>query len=271
METNIELDIFKPELPEIVKAKLKPVAFNQTVKVVNSEEDLKSAKLVVDSIDEVTSFFKGYISPIKSAFDKAHKVVTTFEKEQLASGITLKTQQNSEISDYNRRVFECQKRQADYTNAFISNISLMEQVIAQGKRNYQSLLDKIDAQIELNKLESLPVPVADKIDAIEEAKKEVSRQTEQVIIPQVQSTPVKVVLKKDEKKEVKSFFIKDEIKAIDYILGKYYEAIKINDFDSATFYRGLLNIDLAKKQVIEALKKEDFQKLNFVDCTITYK
>jgi len=270
-QTNTELDIFKPTLPELVKANLKPVSFTQKTIIVNSEEDLQKAKLIVDGIDEKVSYFKDYISPIKSLLDKAHKVVTAFEKDNLAFGASLKTIQSNEISDYNRRVFECQSKQKKLMEQLVNSIPLMEQTIAQGKLDFENGLNQRFAKQELERIQALPIPIAEKIDAIEKAKEEVVKEPVKVVVPQVVTSAPKIINKKDEKQEVKTYFIKDEIKAIDYIIDKYYTAMKSNDFANATFYRELLSIGLAKKQINEALKNEDFRKLNFVGCTSEFK
>lgn len=190
-------------------------------------------------------------------FDEAHAVVTTFEKENLAIGKKISDEQEKENSDYNRRVFECQQKKENYLRDFASAISQMEQNYAQCKINAANAIERIDARIEFLRLENLRVPIAEKIDAIEEARKEIEKPVVNVIIPQVEIPTEKVALKKDTKKEVKTFYVKDELAAIEW-------CIKNNR-------RDLLTISLSKKAINEALKNEDFQTLNFVSYTSEFK
>lgn len=133
----------------------------------------------------------------------------------------------------------------------------MEQNYAQCKINAANAIERIDARIEFLRLENLRVPIAEKIDAIEEARKEIEKPVVNVIIPQVEIPTEKVALKKDTKKEVKTFYVKDELAAIEW-------CIKNNR-------RDLLTISLSKKAINEALKNEDFQTLNFVSYTSEFK
>ncbi|MBK8396094.1 MAG: hypothetical protein IPL26_12770 [Leptospiraceae bacterium] len=102
------------------------------------------------------------------------------------------------------------EKQENYLKEFNSNIAKMEQIIAQGKLNFETGLNQRFAKQELEKIQSLNVPIAEKIDAIEEARKEVEKPVEVVIVPQIEKPIEKIILKKDEKKEVRSYYITDE-------------------------------------------------------------
>lgn len=254
---NNEIDVLKTSLPELVKKSLLPVKFEQVVSIVNSELELESAKATVKSIASQTKDFQAYIKPIKQALDEAHKSVTDFEKNQVANGAKIKEAQEKEISDYNRRVYECQQAKEYYLRDFASVISKIEQNIAQGKVNFEARCNQILAEIELERVKSLPVPVAEKIDAIEELRIEIEKPLDIPVVPQIEIPIEKVTLKKDAKREVKTFYVKDESAAIDW-------CIKNNRKD-------LLTISLSKKAINEALKDEDFQTLNFVSYTSEWK
>lgn len=245
------------KLPEFVKRKLTPVSYTQKPIVINSDEELKKGKEIVKEISVLSKTFKEYISPIKKMFDEAHAVVTTFEKEHLAIGKKISDEQEKEISDYNKRVFDCQQKKENYLRDFASVIQRMTQNYEQAKINAENLIKKIEAQIELNRVQSLAVPIAQKIDAIEEARKEIEKPVETVVIPQVEIPIEKVALKKDTKKEVKTFYVKDELAAIEW-------CIKNNRKD-------LLTITLSKSEINKALKDEDFQTLDFVSFTSEFK
>ena len=259
------------KLPEFIKKKLTPVIYNQQVIIVNSENDLKKGKEILKEIKTVSKSFSDYIDPIKTMFFETHKMITAFEKEHLAKGKLIAHQQDAENSDYNRRVFDCQKKQENYLKEFNSNIAKMEQIIAQGKLNFETGLNQRFAKQELEKIQSLNVPIAEKIDAIEEARKEVEKPVEVVIVPQIEKPIEKIILKKDEKKEVRSYYITDEKKAIDRILFEYVEATKRDDKDAVNFWKGLLSISLSKKDINEAFKNEEFKALDFVSYKSEWK
>lgn len=253
----MNIAILQTKLPEFIKKKLTPVSYTQKAIVVNSEDDLKKGKEIVKEISGLSKSFKEYIAPIKKMFDEAHAVVTTFEKENLANGKKISDEQEKENSDWNRRVFECQQAKENYLRDFAGGIQTMTRNFEQGKADFEARCNQILAEIELERIKSLPVPIAEKIDAIEEARKEVEKPVENVIIPQVEIPIEKIALKKDTKKEVKTFYVKDELAAIEW-------CIKNNR-------RDLLTITLSKKAINEALKDEDFQTLNFVSFTSEYK
>lgn len=261
------------KLPEFIKKRLTPVSYSQKAIIVNSDEDLKKGKEIVKEISSLSKSFKEYISPIKKMFDTAHDAVTSFEKENLAAGKKIADEQEKENSDYNRRVFECQQKKENYLKDFASVISKIEQNFSQGKLNFEAGLNKKFKEAELAKIEAMKIPVSEKIDAIEEARKEIESLPEPVIVPQIEIQVEKVALKKDTRKEVKTFFIKDENKndAIKYILKNHFTAILNGNDELATFYIRLLSIDLSKKAINEALKDEEFQGLSFVSYTSEYK
>ena len=266
---NIEK--IKTRLPEFVKKKLTPVSCTQKPIVVNSEDDLKKGKEIVKEIKSVSKSFSDYIEPIKTVFFETHKMITAFEKDNLATGKKLADQQEAENSDWNRRVFDCQKKQENYLKDFNSVIARMEQVIAQSKLDFENGLNQRFAKQELERIQSLNVPIAEKIDAIEEARKEIEKPVEVVIVPQFEKPIERIILKKDEKKEVRSYYIADEEKAIDRILYEYMESVKKENTESANFWKGLLTISLSKKAVNEALKNEEFKTFDFVSYTSEWK
>lgn len=266
---NIEK--IKTKLPEFIKKKLTPVNYTQQVIIVNSENDLKKGKETLKEIKATSKSFSEYIDPIKTMFFETHKIVTAFEKENLAKGKLIADQQEIENSDWNKRVFDCQKKQENYFREFGANIAKMEQVIAQGKLDFENGLNQRFAKQELERIQSLNVPIAEKIDAIEEARKEIEKPIETVIVPQIEKPIEKIILKKDEKKEVRNYYIADEKKAIERILYEYMEAVKKGNPDSANFWRGLLTINLSQQNINVALKNSEFQTFDFVSYKSEWK
>lgn len=213
---------------------------------VTDKQSLLIAESNIKELKEISKKFKLSIEPLKKQADEIHKKIVSVEKAQIQKIDSLIAEQESPIKKYKQIELE---KQLELKRIAQEEARKRELELKRIQDEELERLRKIK-QAELDELEKRKIPIAQKIDEIEQAREEI-KQIESVVVPTIEISAQKVVLKKDEIKTRKVYSCNNKNELIKWAL--------IND-------QSLLKIDVIVSRFNELCKNPEFTKLPFIDC-----
>lgn len=186
------------------------------------EETLKAQKNLLQITKERTNFISDF-KPYKQKVDELKKQLLDYEKEQVQKVEYYEKTQEGEIKKFKTEILLAQR--------FVQDTDLkIRTQIEYAKRKAQELLlsiEKWSSKIDLEIAENSKAPVSEKIDIIEEKKKEIS-EIEKTVIPEIEVKPIEnFVLKKHQVKTKMVYTVQDEKAFIEWALVHARDLLKI--------------------------------------------
>lgn len=206
------------ELDKITSSLPLPTIPEETFTKVSHTKDLEKASSIKSNLTKARTSFAELIKPIKQQFDAGKKLVLKHEQKYSDEISALEKIQDKEILNFKLTVSSIQSSvESDSKNI----LAKLNGQIAEIKTLILRI-EKWDALLDKQIAESKQVPIAEKIDEIEQAK-EKEKQIEEIqntFVPEIVQEPSKVEFKKGVSKKLQTktvYSISDKSVLIDYI------------------------------------------------------
>jgi hypothetical protein len=216
-----QLEIFEEK--NLIKINLPTILELVDVKTV---QNLKEGELVVKNYKGAQNTFVKEFKPLKQMVDDYKKKLLDHEKKEIALADPIINEQEKRNSDFKKSVLILQREIESLYNSYKQNIS---SIVSQVKTKSLQV-ERYCAEIEKKFIESQSIPVAEKIDAIEEKKVEIGKieEIQNTFVPEIVSEEkLQFGKKKDQIKVKTKFTIQDENLVKDWLLQNHIQALRI--------------------------------------------